>query len=150
MSSWIGSATWRHTQEANHCLYMRAWIMDSPNHTLKEPTYATWTWSTKSTDWVPMKRLPMLFHTKSQEQRGRESLSEFVSTQLNKRVLFHYQVLIISEIHRVFIQGTTLLVGCEWTFEFLELCYVKSHHKLKSRTASCDCWLHAQSSLNRS
>jgi hypothetical protein len=33
----------------------------------------------------------------------------------------------------VFIQGTTLLVGCEWTFEFLELCYVKSHHELKDR-----------------
>jgi hypothetical protein len=28
---------------------------------------------------------------KSQEQRGKESLSEFVSTQLNKGVLFHYQ-----------------------------------------------------------
>jgi hypothetical protein len=53
----------------------------------------------------------------------------------------------ISEIHRVFIQGTTLLVGCEWTFEFLELCDVKSHHELKSRTASCDYWVPAQSSL---
>jgi hypothetical protein len=81
---------------------------------------------------------------KSQKQRGRESLSELVSTQLNKRSSISLsKVLIISEIHRVFIQGTTLLSGCEWTFEFLELCYVKSHHELKSRTTSCDYWVPA-------
>jgi hypothetical protein len=84
---------------------------------------------------------------KSQERRGRESLSDLVSTELNKGVLFHYQkFFIISQIHRIFIQGTTLLVRCDWTFEFLELYDVKSHHELKSRTASSDCWVPAQSS----
>ena len=39
----ITSATWRHAQGANHRLYTAAWTKDSPNHTLKEPTYATWT-----------------------------------------------------------------------------------------------------------
>ena len=37
------SATWRHAQGANHRLYTAAWTKDSPNHTLKEPTYTTWT-----------------------------------------------------------------------------------------------------------
>ena len=39
----ITSATWRHAQGANHRLYTAVWTKDSPNHTLKEPTYATWT-----------------------------------------------------------------------------------------------------------
>jgi len=34
----LTSATWRHTQGANHRLYMAAWTKDSPNHSLKEPT----------------------------------------------------------------------------------------------------------------
>jgi len=32
----ITSATWQHTQWANHHLYTAAWTKDSPNHTLKE------------------------------------------------------------------------------------------------------------------
>ena len=47
---------------------------------------------------------------------------EFVSTQLNKRGSISLSKFrLISEIHMALIQGTILLVGSEWTLEFLEL-----------------------------
>jgi hypothetical protein len=90
---------------------------------------------------------------KSQEQWGRDhSLNLLASTKLNKwGSVSLSKSCLFQKYMGVFIQGTTLLVGCEKDLEFIEISYVKGHHVLKSRTTSCGCWPSSvQSPLNRS
>ena len=60
---------------------------------------------------------------KVQEELARTKVSKTLSSvaTIPYRFIKMIKSLLISKIHRVFIQGTTLLARCEWTLEFLEL-----------------------------
>jgi hypothetical protein len=60
----------------------------------------------------------------SPKKQERTRVCKALSSSAARQFHSAYQMiksLLISEIHRIFIQGTTLLIGCEWTLEFLEL-----------------------------
>jgi hypothetical protein len=106
----ITSATWRHAHVANHRLYTVAWTKDSPNQTLKETNLS----NLESIDQVhglgaDDAAASVISAKENTRAKWKRSLSDFVSTQLNKEVC----ILIIKNLHlfrskEIFILGTTV------------------------------------------